>query len=325
MVDLNRLPRAQREAIYRRRRAAAVGVAAVLLLMFVWAVSSGSGDGSATAKKETLELPRGGRDILPRHRVVAFYGAPQDPELGVLGTEDVGAASRGLIKQANAYGQPGKPVLPAFELIVTLAQADAGADGLYRLRQTDAVVRRYLNAARAIKALLILDIQPGHAEFIDEVRALEPYLIQPDVSLALDPEWKTPEGVAPGAQIGSTDAATVNEVSAYLAGLVRAHDLPEKLLIVHQFTEGMVAARDEIAPRRGLDIVSNVDGFGTQELKVATYKQLANPIGAPRPGQVLTGAQRFNGFKLFYQEDTGLMTPRQVIALRPRVDVVVYE
>jgi hypothetical protein len=31
------------------------------------------------------------------------------------------------------------------------------------------------------------------------------------------------------------------------------------------------------------------------------------------------------GFKLFYKEDLKTMTPRQVLALSPRPDVVVYE
>jgi hypothetical protein len=31
------------------------------------------------------------------------------------------------------------------------------------------------------------------------------------------------------------------------------------------------------------------------------------------------------GFKLFYKEDTNTMTPQQVLKLRPRPDVVIYE
>jgi hypothetical protein len=33
----------------------------------------------------------------------------------------------------------------------------------------------------------------------------------------------------------------------------------------------------------------------------------------------------YNGFKLFFEEDTGLMSPRDVFGLRPPPDVVVYE
>ena len=58
------------------------------------------------------------------------------------------------------------------------------------------------------------------------------------MGLALDPEWNVPAGVQPGSVIGSTDAATVNQVADYLPRLVRARkDLPQKVLIVHQFTE----------------------------------------------------------------------------------------
>ena len=32
-----------------------------------------------------------------------------------------------------------------------------------------------------------------------------------------------------------------------------------------------------------------------------------------------------HGFKLFYEEDTDLMSPAQALALRPRPEVVVYE
>jgi hypothetical protein len=251
----------------------------------------------------------------------------------VLGETSTAVAGAKLIQQARGFERQGRPVLPALELISTLAQADPGNDGLYRLRQSDATIRGYLREARKIKALLILDIQPGHAEFMDEVRALEPYLLEPDVGLALDPEWKTPDGVPPGKQIGSTDADTVNQVSDYLARLVRMHNLPQKLVIVHQFTGGMVAGRESVVPRRGLAIVNNIDGFGTQPQKADIYHQLANPPAQPvatngPDGTDLTPVvqpHRFNGFKLFYHEDTGLMSPAAALALRPAPDVVVYE
>jgi hypothetical protein len=36
--------------------------------------------------------------------------------------------------------------------------------------------------------------------------------------------------------------------------------------------------------------------------------------------------RRFHdGFKLFYHEDTGLMSPAQVLRLRPRPELIVYE
>jgi hypothetical protein len=155
---------------------------------------------------------------------------------------------------------------------------------------------------------------------MDEVEALAPYLSEPDVGLALDSEWHVPEGVVPGQEIGSTDGATVNEVSAYLDSIVRSRNLPQKLLIVHQFTDGMVQGRDEIVDRPGVAIVSNIDGFGTPEVKVSVYKQLAHsgPLAAGQP-------RLFNGIKLFFEEDANMMSPSAVLRLRPQPDVVVYE
>ena len=44
-------------------------------------------------------------------------------------------------------------------------------------------------------------------------------------------------GGVPGEQIGSVDASMVNKVTAYLSKLIRENDLPQKLVVVHQFTD----------------------------------------------------------------------------------------
>ena len=294
-------------------------LAALALAWGATALIGGGDSGNATAEKAPLELPRGGRTILPRHRVVSYYGAPQDPQLGILGAVSLGKAARGLRARARRYARPRRPVLPAFELIAAIARSAPGADGLHRQRQSDGVVRRYLRGARRLKGLLILDIQPGQADFVDEVRAFEEYLVQPDVGLALDPEWSLPEGTRPGQEIGSTDAATINRISAYLSRLVRKRALPQKILILHQFTDGMIKDKSHVVARPGVAIVFNVDGFGTPELKTAIYHRLA------RQGERRERRTRFSGLKLFFEEDTTLMKPRAVLGLRPRPDVVVYE
>jgi hypothetical protein len=310
------------QRIYQRRRRFALGVFAGVVLFLVWAVSSvGGGEEGGPKAAPPPELPRGGRVLFPGHRLVGFYGAPQDPELGALGIGTPAQATQKLLQRARAYDRPRRPVLPALELISTIAHSAPGRDGLHRERQSAAVIRRYLAAARRARALLILDIQPGQADFFQEVLALEPYLRQPDVGLALDSEWSVPEGVAPGQVIGSTDAATVNRISYYLARIVRRYRLPQKPLIVHQFTEEMVKDDDQqLLPRREVAIVTNVDGFGLPELKVDVYKRLTKPV--PRSARP---AGPFNGLKLFFEEDTNLMSPADVLALRPQPDVIVYE
>jgi hypothetical protein len=57
-----------------------------------------------------------------------------------------------------------------------------------------------------------------------------------------------------------------------------------------------------------------VDGFGDQPNKISKYREFTRDL-----------RRRFNGFKLFYHEDLNLMSPRQVLRLRPQPDLVVYE
>ncbi len=132
------------------------------------------------------------------------------------------------------------------------------------------------------------------------------------MGLALDPEWRMGPGEIPGQTIGSVDAGEVNQVSRYLSDLVRRERLPEKLMLVHRFTEDMVERPEALEAPPGVALTLNVDGFGTRAEKLAKYRELV-----PRRLRA--------GFKLFYREDTGLMTPREVLALRPQPDVVVYE
>src|SRR5215207_5335950 len=257
-------------AVYRRRRLAALGVVAAAAALLGATVGAGDGSrgdtGSAPTKAgadsraaevEPLELPRGGRRVFPDFRVVAFYGAPQSRALGALGIGTPDQAARRLARQARPYVKKTRPVLLAFELLATVANRDAGMDGMYRTRQPNSVIRRYLRAARRHKALLVLDIQPGHADFLDEVRRLDRYLREPDVGLALDPEWFTP-GAQPGTVIGSVTAEKINQVSRHVARIVRERNLPEKLFVVHQFTVDMVRDKQRVEQPRGLAMTMNV-------------------------------------------------------------------
>jgi hypothetical protein len=309
-------------SVYLRRRLVAGGVVVAVLVAIAAAAGALSGDdgpgggeqqAGAQAAPKPVELPRGGRAVLPDRRVVAFYGAPQSPELGVLGIGGPGEAARKLERQARPYSSRRRPVLPALELITVIANADPGEDGSYRSRQTNAVIRRYLRAAREHEMLLLLDIQPGRSDFFTETTRLERWLREPDVGLALDPEWRVGEGEVPGQVIGQVGAREVNATSAWLAQLVARENLPQKLFVVHQFTDDMVDDT-QLKRRDGLAMVLNTDGFGTKPVKVAKYHDFTR------------AAKSFDqGLKLFYEEDAGLMSPREVLRLRPPPDVVVYE
>src|SRR5215210_5005877 len=309
--------------VHRRRRIAALATAAALLAAVVVAMLAiaGGDDGPepsghrAAAKPAPLpQLPRGGRRLLPDHRIVAFYGAPQAHELGELGIGTPASAARRLRRQARPYERKTRPVLPAMELITVVAAAHPGEDGRYNTRQEDSVIRRYLRAARRAKALLILDIQPGRSDFFTETVRLRKWLKEPDVGLALDPEWRMGPGQIPGKVIGTVGAREVNATSAWLAQLVKRRDLPEKLFLIHQFTDDMVDDT-QLRPRHGLSMVAKADGSGGQAIKKAKYHAFTR---SPRDFF-------HEGFKLFYREDTDLMKPRQVLRLRPPPDVIIYE
>jgi hypothetical protein len=313
---------ARERAIRQRRIALAsfVSLAVIFAAAGAWTRIGGSSapgpTGTATAGQKAKgppTLPDGGRTILPRTRVVAFYGAPQDAGLGTLGIGSPAAVGRRLDQMAARY-RADRPVLPAMELIATVVQASPGTDGTYRARQSSGLIGRYLAAARRAHALLILDIQPGRSPFMREVHAYARWLRQPDVGIALDPEWSMAPGQTPGTVIGSTDASIVNHVQAYMSQIVAAHNLPQKLLIVHRFTTDMIANARTLRPYPGVALTVNVDGVGDRENKISKYDYFSTR----KPG-------RYNGFKLFFHEDTGLMSPRAVLRLIPRPDVVVYE
>ena len=303
-----------RRRVVRQRRIVAGGVLCVAVAGIALAGTALMGGGGERAEADGLELPRGGTEILPRNRVVAFYGAPQSDELGALGIGRPSQAAAKLDRQARPYRKGGKPVLPAFELIATVANDAPGSHGRYSTRQDPKTISRYLRAARKHKALLVLDIQPGRSDFMTEAKVLRRFVEQPDVSLALDPEWKMGPGEVPGQQIGSTTAADVNAVARWMSKIVADKGLPQKLLVVHRFTKSMIRNERSLKKHRGIALTINVDGFGTQAQKIAKYKEFTRDYEA-----------RLNGFKLFYKEDTNLMRPGQVLRLKPRPDFVVYE
>lgn len=308
--------REQAELIRRRRRALLVVLGASLVVAVAGLLGRGSDGGTDAGKRASgaPELPRGGRSLLPEYRLVGFYGAPQDPALGALGVGAPPEAAARLQKQIRPYRR-GRKVMPVFELLATIAAAAPGEDALYRTRQSHSVIRRYLEEARRSRALLLLDIQPGRAAFLDELKRLRRYLVEPDVGLALDPEWRVGPDQVPGNVIGTVSSAEVNEVGAKLASIVEKNDLPEKLFVIHQFTRDMILQRGRIEARDELATVINIDGFGDAPNKIAKYKELSPP---KRSGLA-------SGFKLFYSEDVGLMTPDQVLGLNPTPDLIVYE
>lgn len=264
-----------------------------------------------------LELPRGGRAIFPTYQLFGFCGAPDSEALGRLGIGDIDTRIDEMLTVGEDYANERK-IMPVLELITTIVHPKPGADGKFRSRQPNSVIDKYLEAARRHKALLLLNIQPGRAEFIDELKFFERYLKEPDVGVALDPEWAVQEGEIPGRVFGSTTGAALNECSEFLAGLVKEHRLPEKVMLYHQLHLSIVKNETALVSRPGVVLVKSIDGIGSAKDKTKTF----NMIVAQTPKNVHVG------FKLFYVEDKRsgpLMTPAEVMALQPAPEYVLYE
>jgi hypothetical protein len=253
------------------------------------------------------------RRLFPGTRVVAVYGAPQ---LGatIVGKRSPNGAALEATRLATRFGEVSSPpAQPAIDLIATVANADPGSDGLYRTRQDRDLIEAYLGAARRAGGRLVLDVQPGRARFIREVKALEPFLREPDVDVALDPEWNVGRGGVPGVTQGSVSARQVNKVARYMAGVVEANGLPQKGLFVHQFREGSVTSRGQIQQLGGdVAVTLNFDGIGSPAPKIAGYRALS------RPGL-------FNGFSIFVSRDSNVMGFKRIAALKPPADYVMYQ
>lgn len=320
----------------RQRRAQIALSALVAAGLTLTACTSATGTGSTSSNssggvtasaspsktpKPPPELPRGGRKVFPTYRLVGFSGVGGDPgyTLGRLsGDLDAKCKEIKVIGKKYAYG---RKVMPIFEHISTVVTASPGEDGLYRYRRPKAEVREYLKAARKCKGLLLLNIQPGRSDFMPELKYFERFLKQPDVGVALDPEWAMDPGKIPNRHLGRTDGAELNEVAAYLANIVAENDLPEKVMVFHQFNKAAVETMKQLKPHKGVALIRSIDGLGGPGSKVDTYNSLKK--GQPK--------YIHPGFKLFYSEDVNppwgsrLMTPKEVMALRPRPEYILYE
>ncbi len=258
-------------------------------------------------------LPQGGRRILPGHFLVAYYGTAGTGTMGVLGEQAPGPITDRLRAAAEPFGTKRRPVQIVYELIVTVADPTPGTDGDYSHDIARQTVQRYVRAARRHDALLVLDLQPGRDNFRTVARRWRWALAKPHVGLALDPEWRMWPGQVPGRTIGQVGAREVNQVSRWLKRLRKARDLPQKILLLHQFRTDMILNIDRVRTRRGLATIQHADGFGGRQVKLDTFHTVARP------------RQFHLGFKLFYDEDTDLFSPREVRRLRPRIDYVSYQ
>jgi hypothetical protein len=210
------------------------------------------------------------------------------------------------------------PVVPAFHYIAVTAQQDPGPSGKYRLRMPVEQLEKAVTLAYQHKILLFLDVQVGLSTLQEELPPLEVYLRLPEAHLGIDPEYSTEHLQVPSSSIGSFDAADINYAISFLAGIVRRYNLPPKVLVVHRFTQTMLTNYKDIKKVPEVQVVINMDNFGSPAKKIDSYKGIV----AGEPVQ-------YTGFKLFYQTDPKmgkrLMEPEEVLALYPSPLYIQYQ
>jgi hypothetical protein len=270
---------------------------------------------AAAPEPRPVELPGGGRTLFPGHRLVALYGHPGSPALGVLGEQGVAESVRRAGDLAAQYqALAPETAVPTFEIIATVADVKPGRDGDYSAESRPEDLRPWVDAARDAGGYVLLDLQPGRADFLAQARRYADLLAEPHVGLALDPEWRLRPDQRHRKQIGSVDVDEVNRVVGWLADLTRDRGLPQKVLMLHQFRAEMIRGRDHLdLARPELAVVLHADGFGTTSVKDGTWDRLHQ--GAP--------AGLWWGWKNFIDEDRPMLTPEQTVRIGPTSPVVV--
>jgi hypothetical protein len=258
--------------------------------------------------------------ILPYNRIIAYYGNLYSKRMGILGELPRAEMLRKLQSEVAKWQAADSTVtaIPALHYIAITAQGAPGKANLHRMRMPFKQIDTILKWAKPINALVFLDVQVGHSNVKDEVTSLESYLKLPNVHLGIDPEFSLKHGEIPGSKIGTFTADDINDAIDILANLVRKNKLTPKVLVVHRFTQGMVTSYKNIKKVPEVQIVMDMDGFGSKVLKKSTYKSY-----------IFREPVQFTGFKLFYKNDIKkdwtMYTPDELVKFTPKPIYIQYQ
>jgi hypothetical protein len=265
-------------------------------------------------------VPGGGFFVLPEgenRRYVSFYGHPGTDDLGILGEQGPAQTLNRMGDFLEAYSGDGHQVVPAFEIIASVASGGATDDNDYSYEWPPETFDPWIEFARENDVYVLLDLQPGRDHFLSQAQQYEELLELPFVGLALDPEWRLQPDQVHLEQVGSVQASEINEVANWLADLVRDNGLPQKMLLLHQFRTSMIQNRQDVISRPELQVVVQMDGDGTEAQKDATWGQLKE--GA-------ADAHWAWGWKNFFDEDEpGPPSPESTMSKEPSPIYVSYQ
>jgi hypothetical protein len=258
--------------------------------------------------------------LLPFNRIVAFYGNLYSKQMGILGKLPKDEMLKKLQSEVANWQAADSliPAIPALHYIAVTAQTKPGKGNNYRLRMPFSQIDTVLAWAKEIDALTFLDVQVGHSDVSTEVKALEPYLKMPNVHFGIDPEFSMKNGKRPGASVGTYHAEDINAVIDTLAKMVRENKIPPKILIVHRFTQGMIKNYQDIKTVPEVQVVMDMDGFGSKVLKKSTWQRY-----------IYREPVQFTGFKIFYHNDSKgsneLYTPQELLQFTPKPVYIQYQ
>jgi hypothetical protein len=262
---------------------------------------------------------------IPENRLLVYYYIPGAP-WGFLGSYN----DEGVLKQARKQSEeyqmldPAHPVISALDIASPVVIAEPGPQGYYSAFSSPQLIQHYLDLATKNHMLFFFDMQIGRAPLLKEMETIWPYLEQPNVELALDPEFALDSHGIPDVNLGHMTAAQINPVIDGLARLVKENELPPKMLIIHQWQESMLPDWYNIQPKYGVQVITCSDGFGSPGQKIADYRIFDDQRLIQYPG-----------FKLFYPNfpgaaphhtlDEPFMSAQDVLKLDPVPVMVMYQ
>ncbi len=249
--------------------------------------------------------------------IFALYGKPGAGTMGILGQYKLEALDAIMEKFVEMYDSVNgsKKVIPALYIIYGTVWPK-GEIGILDKKTTE----RYIKYAAERGWYVFLDDQIGKYTVEESMNRILPFLKYDNVHLAIDPEWKT---LTPMETIGSVTADEVNKAQKMMNDYIITHKLKgRRMFVIHQFKDMMIKNRSLVKTNfERVQLIHCSDGFGPPRLKKETYS--FNAIAKNMP---------IKSFKLFLPTkvygagyDEPLMSPKDVMSLKPRPYFIMYQ
>ncbi len=248
---------------------------------------------------------------LEQYQLIAYYGSPLGPGLGILGNAPRHTTTRWLKNLVSKY-QPldDRHSMCTWHMITTVAnQYPPKYNHHLELEE----IQAWVDVADDYECAIIMDIQAGRATTEEEFRRVAHFLQHPHVHLAWDPEFDMNGNQVPGQQVGQTTAVDVNWIQVELQKIAYQTGI-NKVLILHQFKDSMLPDKHKYIDYPNVEMVIDSDGTFNTDIKLYNYDKYSNEPGF-----------EWGGLKYFYHYDDRIPTPRQTMTLEPAPSVIIYQ